>query len=78
VLISIYAPSVKTLRGREETAVVVDAGPTGLMVAGEPALAGVAVEVIERRATPSGQSRGAGVNPRTSEVLAMRGHYSTR
>ncbi|MGH3771131.1 MAG: FAD-dependent monooxygenase [Pseudonocardiaceae bacterium] len=49
------------------------AGPAGLMTAGELALAGVAVEVIERRATPSGQSRVGGVNPRTSEVLAMRG-----
>ena len=53
--------------------VVVGAGPTGLMVAGELALAGVAVEAIERQATPSDQSRGGGVNPRTSEVLAMRG-----
>lgn len=53
--------------------VVVGAGPTGLMVASELALAGVAVEVIERQAAPSGQSRGGGVNPRTSEVLAMRG-----
>jgi 2-polyprenyl-6-methoxyphenol hydroxylase-like FAD-dependent oxidoreductase len=53
--------------------VVVGAGPTGLMLAGELALAGVAVEVIERQAAPSGQSRGGGVNPRTAEVLAMRG-----
>ncbi|MGH3831877.1 MAG: FAD-dependent oxidoreductase [Pseudonocardiaceae bacterium] len=61
-------------RGRAETdVVVVGAGPTGLMVASELALAGVAVEVIERQAAPSGQSRGGGVNPRTSEVLAMRG-----
>jgi hypothetical protein len=53
--------------------VVVGAGPTGLMLAGELALAGVAVEVIERQGAPSGQSRGGGVNPRTAEVLAMRG-----
>jgi 2-polyprenyl-6-methoxyphenol hydroxylase-like FAD-dependent oxidoreductase len=33
----------------------------------------VAIEVIERQAVPSGQSRGGGINPRTSEVLAMRG-----
>ncbi|MDT7716624.1 MAG: hypothetical protein QOH09_2616 [Pseudonocardiales bacterium] len=53
--------------------IVVGAGPTGLMLAGELALAGVAIEVIERQAVPSGQSRGGGINPRTSEVLAMRG-----
>jgi 2-polyprenyl-6-methoxyphenol hydroxylase-like FAD-dependent oxidoreductase len=53
--------------------IVVGAGPTGLMLAGELALAGVAIEVIDRQAVPSGQSRGGGINPRTSEVLAMRG-----
>jgi len=52
---------------------VVGAGPTGLMLASELALAGVAVEVIERQVAPSGQSRGGGINSRTSEVLAMRG-----
>jgi 2-polyprenyl-6-methoxyphenol hydroxylase-like FAD-dependent oxidoreductase len=65
---------VEKFRGREEAdVVVVGADPTGLMVAGELALAGVAVEVIERQATASGQSRGGGINPRTSEALAMRG-----
>jgi 2-polyprenyl-6-methoxyphenol hydroxylase-like FAD-dependent oxidoreductase len=53
--------------------IVVGAGPTGLMLAGELALAGVDVEVVEREAVPSGQSRGGGVNQRTAEVLAMRG-----
>src|SRR5581483_7824391 len=52
---------------------VVGAGPTGLMLASELALAGAAVEVIERQVAPSGQSRGGGINSRTSEVLAMRG-----
>jgi 2-polyprenyl-6-methoxyphenol hydroxylase-like FAD-dependent oxidoreductase len=53
--------------------IVVGAGPTGLMLAGELALGGVGVEVVERQAIPSGQFRGGGVNPRTAEVLAMRG-----
>ena len=53
--------------------IVVGAGPTGLMLATELALAGVDVEVVEREAAPSGQARGGGVNPRTAEVLAMRG-----
>ncbi len=57
----------------ESDVVVAGAGPTGLMLACELALAGVAVEVVEREAVPSGQSRGGGVNQRTSEVLAMRG-----
>ncbi|MGA8521222.1 MAG: FAD-dependent monooxygenase [Pseudonocardiaceae bacterium] len=63
-----------TSRRRQATEViVVGAGPTGLMLAGELALAGVSFEVIERQAVPCGQSRGGGINPRTSEVLAMRG-----
>lgn len=62
------------MEGREEVdVVVVGAGPTGLMLANELALAGVVVEVIERQAAPSGQSRAGGGNPRTAEVLAMRG-----
>ncbi|HEX5348379.1 MAG TPA: FAD-dependent monooxygenase [Pseudonocardiaceae bacterium] len=53
--------------------IVVGAGPTGLMLAGELALGGVAVEVVDRQTVPGGQSRGGGVNSRTAEVLAMRG-----
>lgn len=53
--------------------IVVGAGPTGLFLAGELALAGVDVGVVERAAVPSGQSRGGGVNQRSAEVLAMRG-----
>ena len=53
--------------------IVVGAGPTGLTLASELALTGVAVAVIERQMVPSGQSRGGGINSRTSELLAMRG-----
>jgi 2-polyprenyl-6-methoxyphenol hydroxylase-like FAD-dependent oxidoreductase len=53
--------------------IVVGAGPTGLMLAAELALAGVGVSVLEQQSAPSGQSRGGGVNPRTAEVLASRG-----
>lgn len=53
--------------------IIVGAGPTGLMLANELALAAVAVEIIERQTAPSGQSRGGGISPRTAEVLAMRG-----
>ncbi|MEX5298234.1 FAD-dependent monooxygenase [Kocuria sp. CPCC 205292] len=58
----------------EHDVVVVGAGPTGLMLAGELALAGVDVVVVERRA---GQelvgSRAGGLHGRTIEVLDQRG-----
>jgi 2-polyprenyl-6-methoxyphenol hydroxylase-like FAD-dependent oxidoreductase len=57
----------------EHDVIVVGAGPTGLFLASELALAGVDVAVVEREAVPSGQSRGGGVNQRSAEVLAMRG-----
>jgi 2-polyprenyl-6-methoxyphenol hydroxylase-like FAD-dependent oxidoreductase len=50
----------------DTTVIVVGAGPTGLMLAGELTLTGVAVEVVERQTAPSGQSRGGGANPRTA------------
>ncbi|MCU1661982.1 MAG: hypothetical protein JWR58_2047 [Pseudonocardia sp.] len=62
------------IQERQETDVlVVGAGPTGLMLAGELALAGVTVTVAERQQVPSGQSRGGGITARTCEILAMRG-----
>ncbi len=54
--------------------VIAGAGPTGLMLAAELALAGVEVLVIERR--PDQQvlgSRAGGLHARTIEVLAQRG-----
>ena len=58
----------------ERAVVVVGAGPTGLMLAGELALAGADVVVVERRA---GQdlvgSRAGGLHSRTIEVLDQRG-----
>ena len=59
---------------RMHTAVlVVGAGPTGMMLAAELALAGTDVILVERDGEPSPQSRGGGVSARTAEVLAMRG-----
>ena len=55
-------------------AVIVGSGPTGLMLAGELALAGVDVAVVERR--PSQELAGAragGLHARTLEVLDQRG-----
>ena len=53
---------------------VAGAGPTGLMLAAELALAGVDVVVIERRATPErAGSRAGGLHARTLEILDQRG-----
>ncbi|WP_042377437.1 FAD-dependent monooxygenase [Streptacidiphilus melanogenes] len=54
--------------------VVAGAGPTGMMLAGELALAGVDVQVVERRAT-SGLvgMRARGFHARTIEILDQRG-----
>lgn len=54
--------------------VIVGAGPTGLMLAGELALAGVDVAVVERRADQVLAGTGAGgLQSRTIEVLDQRG-----
>ncbi|MFF4714956.1 FAD-dependent monooxygenase [Streptomyces eurythermus] len=53
--------------------VIVGAGPTGLMLAGELRLAGVEIVVIDRLPRPSGESRGLGFTPRTMEVFDQRG-----
>src|SRR6266704_2454980 len=53
--------------------VIVGAGPVGLMLAGELRLAGVDVVVFERRAVPSGESRGLGFTARATEVFHQRG-----
>ncbi len=54
--------------------IVVGAGPTGLLLAGDLAEAGVAVTVLERRdGTVSNLSRAFGVHARTLEQLDARG-----
>ncbi|BFU42695.1 FAD-dependent monooxygenase [Krasilnikovia sp. MM14-A1004] len=53
--------------------VVVGAGPVGLLLAGELALRGVAVTVLERLAAPTGESRATHLNARTMELLDQRG-----
>jgi bifunctional hydroxylase/dehydrase len=57
-------------------AIVVGAGPAGLMLAGELRLAQVAVTVLERLPEPTGQSRGLGFTARTMEVFDQRGLLS--
>jgi 3-(3-hydroxy-phenyl)propionate hydroxylase len=58
----------------EHAVVIAGGGPTGLMLAGELALAGVDVAFVERRASPELiGSRAGGLHARTLEVLDQRG-----
>ncbi len=58
----------------EHAVVIAGGGPTGLMLAGELALAGVDVVIVERRATQEVDgSRAGGLHSRTIEVLDQRG-----
>src|SRR5438034_3899506 len=58
----------------DHAVVVAGGGPTGLMLAGELALAGVDVAIVERRASQElAGSRSGGLHSRTIEVLDQRG-----
>jgi 2-polyprenyl-6-methoxyphenol hydroxylase-like FAD-dependent oxidoreductase len=54
--------------------VIAGGGPTGLMLAGELAFAGVDVAIVERRANQDlAGSRAGGLHARTVEILDQRG-----
>ena len=58
----------------EHSVVIAGGGPTGLMLAGELALVGVDVAIVERRASQDlTGSRAGGLHSRTIEVLDQRG-----
>src|SRR3982750_528505 len=58
----------------EHAVVIVGGGPTGLMLAGELALAGVDVAIVERGAGQKlAGSRAGGLHARTIEVFDQRG-----
>ncbi|OBK36819.1 hypothetical protein A5658_05505 [Mycobacterium sp. 1245111.1] len=58
----------------EHSVIIVGGGPTGLMLAGELALAGVDVAIVERRANQELiGSRAGGLHARTIELLDQRG-----
>jgi 3-(3-hydroxy-phenyl)propionate hydroxylase len=58
----------------EHAVVIAGGGPTGLMLAGELALAGVDVAIVERRASQDVVgSRSGGLHSRTIEVFDQRG-----
>jgi 2-polyprenyl-6-methoxyphenol hydroxylase-like FAD-dependent oxidoreductase len=67
--------ALRSADGSTEHAVVIaGGGPTGLMLAGELALAGIDVVIVERRASQAVDgSRGGGLHSRTIEVLDQRG-----
>ncbi|VIO67074.1 FAD-dependent monooxygenase [Bradyrhizobium ivorense] len=59
---------------REHAVVIAGGGPTGLMLAGELALADIDVAIVERRASQKlVGSRAGGLHARTIEVLDQRG-----
>ncbi len=58
----------------EHAVVIAGGGPTGLMLAGELALAGVDVAIVERRSSQDlPGSRAGGLHARTIEILDQRG-----
>ncbi len=58
----------------EYAVVIAGGGPTGLMLAGELALAGIDVAIVERRVSQGlNGSRSGGLHSRTIEVLDQRG-----
>jgi 2-polyprenyl-6-methoxyphenol hydroxylase-like FAD-dependent oxidoreductase len=58
----------------EHAVVIAGGGPTGLMLAGELALAGIDVAIVERRATRElAGARAGGLHARTIEILDQRG-----
>ncbi|MER7779683.1 FAD-dependent oxidoreductase [Streptomyces sp. NPDC096191] len=53
--------------------IVVGAGPVGLLLAGELALRGIQVTLVERRHGPTTESRASTLHARTMELLDSRG-----
>src|SRR5690349_11402714 len=58
----------------EHSVVIAGGGPTGMMLAGELALAGIDVAIVERRASRDlVGSRAGGLHSRTIEIFDQRG-----
>src|SRR6266702_3557643 len=66
--------SVAIMTMTKHAVVIVGGGPTGLMLAGELALGGVDVALVERRASQDlPGSRSGGLHSRTIEIFDQRG-----
>jgi 3-(3-hydroxy-phenyl)propionate hydroxylase len=71
---SVSANSEPRMPKTEHAVVIAGGGPTGLMLAGELALAGVDVAIVERRESQSlAGLRAGGLHSRTIEILDQRG-----
>src|SRR5437879_3727032 len=76
-----HGAKLTAARGNDQSAAMTDhavviagGGPTGLMLAGELALAGVDVAIVERRTSQDlVGSRAGGLHARAIEVLDQRG-----
>jgi 3-(3-hydroxy-phenyl)propionate hydroxylase len=69
-----HEESGRSVRAQEHAVVIGGGGPTGLMLAGELALARVDVAIVERRESQDlAGSRAGGLHARTIEVLDQRG-----
>jgi 3-(3-hydroxy-phenyl)propionate hydroxylase len=73
-VITAGAEVMDRILSRREEVVIAGGGPTGLMLAGEPSLAGAGVVIVERRTSRDlpGQ-RAGGLHSRTIEILDQRG-----
>ena len=68
-----FYPSGSTGAEPDYDVLIVGAGPTGLLLAGDLAAAGLRAVVLERRQLESNLTRAFAVHARTLEVLQMRG-----
>ncbi|HEY6575481.1 MAG TPA: FAD-dependent monooxygenase, partial [Mycobacterium sp.] len=64
---------VSTRLKQDADVTVVGAGPVGLVLAAELALAGTSVQVLERRAEPDDAMKAQSINVSTAEALDRRG-----
>jgi 3-(3-hydroxy-phenyl)propionate hydroxylase len=70
----IGAAETTRVAGTEHAVAIAGAGPTGLMLGGELALAGIDVAIVERRTSQDlAGSRAGGLHSRTIEILDQRG-----
>jgi bifunctional hydroxylase/dehydrase len=61
------------MKNHDADVIIVGAGPTGLMLAGELRLSGISTIVVDRLAEPTKQSRALGFSARTIEEFGQRG-----